>query len=485
MFTGLANESPTWAHTKEGDGGQPIGEKGNAMKLTRVILGVSSVVLTSAHEAPALKGRAGQRLSWQYLRTNIRGKDPREITAWQAAYPEAFDGLNCLIIPEKIDGASDMAILEAFGSRLLDREYCMEKVLGVLIRSRISAQTFGKFIFARRDWIPETYWGTVLALLREHLPTKDLPEYYLQVVRCFDFVEAMAPHFRPALDGLVEEPIASIVRFTPLYFILAKVDVYVKRPRDTDTKALKEQDQYSAKLRREFATILEVQPGEAALGYLQAVDFYLGATQYLKRATLNEQEYFNLNLWLRTAFMRDPNVEQVVLDHDLYRLAYLLYLPGIDEATVKRMEERCAVGCLCLYLGRNRPARFEVARKACPAVRRLARIYQELHAPDKTIIPCKRPGRETDLQTVTVPRLGLVRDTKKPPATKEDYLLTHMILMRLFEVSFDYNSLEQFERHGSDQLAFMNATLKDYCSALHMDPTVAMALAAPSAQQSP
>lgn len=444
----------------------------DTMVIIRSLLGLFLPMMVLPSGASKSKHSKASGITWTYLQRNTKGKSPKEIETWQAAYAAAFETIDCSIIPSKVYEAKDMPIIKIFGSRLLNHESCLTKTIEILIRSQVSAHTFGNFIFTRKEWIPETYWGTILSLLKEHIPVKQFPAYYLQVIKCFDFVEAMAPHFRPALEQLEEEPAASVVRFTPLYYILSKVDVYVKRPKDTNTKALKEQDQYSAKLRNEFSVILEVKPEEPVAGYLQAVDFYLGATQYLKRATLNEQEYFNLNLWLRKTFLHHSTVEKFIIDNDLYRLAYLLYLTGMDETTVKRMKENCAVGCLSLYLGRNRPTELKVTSGTCPAIKRLARIYQELRAPEKTIVPCQRTDKRTAPQKVMVPKLGPVGRASKMETKREAYLTFHMILRRLFEVSFDYLPMEQIEEQGGNLAALMNPIIEDYCSAFHMTPAV-------------
>lgn len=458
-------------------------EAKDAMAIVLFLSSLLLLVMILPSEASEPKHQGMQEITWKYLQTNTKDKSLTEIMAWQAAYAAAFDKIDCSIIPAKVDEVSDMDIIRIFGSRLLNHESCLTRVINILIRSRVSARTFGDFIFARKEWIPETYWGTILAALREHIPIAQFPEYYLKVIKCFDFVEAMAPHFRPALEKVKEEPAASVVRFTPLYFILSKVDVYVKRPKDTSVKALKEQDQYSAKLRTEFATILEVRPEEPVAGYLPTVEFYLDAAQYLKRATLNEQEYFNLNLWLRRTFLHSPKAEEFIIENDLYRLAYLLYLTGVDEDAVERMREKCAIGCFSLYLGRNRPVKLKVTGETCPAIKRLVRIYQRLKAPEKVIIPCQRTDKKAAPQQVMVPKLGSIEKTSKVEIRREAYLTFHMILRRLFEVSFDYLPMEQIEEQGKDLAVLMNLLIEDYCSAFNMNPAVVIKTI-PTAQRS-
>ena len=318
---------------------------------------------------------------------------------------------------------------------------------------------------------PQAFWSEIFAMIHK-VAEKKFVQYYLQILRCFDYVEEMAPHFRPALDHVKKEPASSIIRFTPLYFILTKVDVYIRRHHDKE-KGAKEQDQYSQKLREEFGTISRLVKVVSFWKYSTALEAYLEATQYLKRATLNEEEYFNMNYWLRTNFLHDPKVEEYIVKNDLYRVAYLLYLTGVTPEVISKFAQHCAIGCMALFIGRNRPPQKQLNFNACSGIQNLINLNAKLPIARDTIVPCTQKTESIPTRQIPLD-LTIIENMLEENQKREALLAIHMIMRKLFEVSFDYLSLEWFGKQSLAAHDLINKTLKDYCDAFNMISAVSV-----------
>ena len=432
-------------------------------------------LLTKTSVAEGNEPLADGTITWEYLKENIiKQSSPDKLKQWQIKYKDDFSQLNCTIIPEKLYSKSDFRVLQIFATRFASSKECMKRIILILLASKqvSSAKMFGDYLYAQRQWVPTEFWGDILtAIVEYHKGGREFSEYYLQILRCFEYLEEVAPHFRPALEGLTDIVSIYMVRFTPLYYILRKLDL---RAADASTSSehrgiLREQVQYSHRMRKDFGDILKIQKDEPPSAYLPTIESYFDATHYMKRAMLNEGEYFKINFWLRKNILWNDRDETYIIENDLYRVAYISYLTGVTEERVQKFVTLCALGCMAWYLGRNRPVKVDGIDEACDGIKQLVDAYQKLPPPrEGTIIPCRIKSQRNDGAQLKPITMQVKSHDKSPIA----FFTWQMILLRQFEVPFDFISMHDFAQHATDIELLTNATLINYCAAFRMEAAV-------------
>lgn len=426
------------------------------------------LIVSSSEENDDLFFKKDLPLTWNVL---VANRMRSSLWLYQTD-PNTIKSLKCDILPHHITNFAQVLTLENFGDVLLTTEGCLDRALELLIRSNSSPEIFGDFLFKRRHWLKDTQWKKIFQLVSE-IPTSQFLPYYLQILKSFDYLETMASFFRPSLAKVIINPLASyMVRFTPLYYILGKVDIYVNKKGDRAIDKT-ESTLYSQKLCFEFASILKINlSSDPVEYYLPVLEMYLQSTQYLQRALLDESEYFELGSWLRTTFLpSSPVVESFIIKNDLYRSAYLYYLPDLPLRSVNEMIKECAASTLSLFTSRNRlDLTTFLSTMPCTEITTVINLMSRFAPLSKeeviASIPCIKPNQKDKLKTVTW-EFPLLPSVVKLQDIKRVSTIVHMILYRLFQVSFDYITEATLSKCTTQEcfLDKINEAMGDYCDA--------------------
>lgn len=229
---------------------------------------------------------------------------------------------------------------------------------------------------------------------------------------------------------------------------------------------------YGEKLCHEFTTIMKVPGGDEA--FLKALNAYLKTSKYLKRALLDEVEYFSTNSWLRDNFLKNSQLEQHIIKNDYYRLAYFYYLPGLPDHAIEAMLENCAIGCLSLFFARNGIDLNADQGPWCLDIQKLQQLTRELSSIEtnrRQTEPCRYQNPKQGSEQVSV-NFSLALEFIHHKKSKEASAIFHLIMFRLFYIPFDYVTQEKINecREISCLVELANQKLYDYCAFFDRSP---------------
>ncbi|PJF17740.1 hypothetical protein PSACC_02440 [Paramicrosporidium saccamoebae] len=371
--------------------------------------------------------------------------------AMDEQFPDAYVGTLKLpnnvhsILPSKLRDTEDLSTLDRFASYFTKSDAGLAAVLLLAISEKFSSGLFQRLLVPRRDWVTPDLWGRILSKIRENSGDR-FAEYYLAVLKCISYVEVLASYFSPAFDGITDEPVATIVRLTPFYYI-------IKKP-----------DKHSEKLRKEFVSILVPTTTEPVSKYLPVLELYLQNSGYLKRAMSNEQDYFNLNKWVHSTFLNSSDAVGFIIENDLHNLAYIAFLPGFLSEHLDVALKKCAFKILSTFLSRNRPDSIKSRTKPCSRIAHLLNLYSSLSVVPN-VVPC-RPKEALSKLTELKLDFTFLRKFKD---TEDIYTACHLLMGRLFEMPMDFISFEAWITEV-DYPASLNDMLESYCDVYEMEP---------------
>jgi hypothetical protein len=203
---------------------------------------------------------------------------------------------------------------------------------------------------------------------------------------------------------------------------------------------------------------------EPASKYLPVLELYLQNSGYLRRAMSNEQDYFNLNKWIRSTFLNSSNAIGFVLENDLHSLSYVAFLPGFSGEHLDIALKKCAFKILATFLSRNRPDSAKSKTKPCLRIVHLLKLYSSLPIVPN-VVPCRPrdvPSNPTDL------KLDL-KILQKFKDVEDVYTACHLLMGRLFEMPMDFIPFDVWSS-GVNYSESLNGMLESYCDVYEMEP---------------
>lgn len=375
---------------------------------------------------------------WKILRRSIAHRRP-ESWAIRRLKMEKLQ-LDKKVLPGTLRDEVDWKTLNTFMKHFVSEETGMMNVLEMLISEHYGSSYFHQVLVPRKQWISD--WGSIMKLIREKAGCR-FSEYFMIIMECIPYMEELASYYHPAFDHLTDEPMATYVRLSPFFYII------------------KEPNEYSDKLRREFSNVFMISETQPVDIYLPVLEDFLKVSRYLRRATSNEKAYFNINLWIRDTFLRHPKAINYIIKNDLYRLAYVAFLPGIKQSHLKRIATACSFKILAMLLGRNKPKDVLINVQTCQEIEGMLEIYN-YYATEPVHVPC---SHEDQPIKVKIPRTMLDTD--------QNYCITQMLLGRLGQVPLDFDTEEQWEIDGAkNPIRRLNSILQEYCDMYNLKPNI-------------
>lgn len=376
---------------------------------------------------------------WEQVKTMLH--DPAGFSASRATQHLP----SCEMIPS-IPTVEDFKTILSLSSQLIgNSETCLSKIALLLLDERLSPQIFRSFVKSRCERLSPSDWGSILEQIVLTLDQKRFSTCFFTVLECNPYLEALAPHFRPAFDDIDDEEMIYHVKLAPLYYILQPGA------------------ESAHKLINDFTDLMKPDLTTNLAKYLKILDRYIQVSNYLRRSLSNETYSFDVNHWLNQTFLDGPQVVKIILDEDLYHLYYILTLPGVTKDIIEEALNSCAVRSMALYLGRTMPSTFDVKSKSlCNDLKQLIALYRS-YSRRRQLVPCSETVQPLEKVALKYHKISTMKTAFRGIALE-------MVLMRILGLPFGFSQHEELVKDPQALQTNLNKSISSYCDGFGLQP---------------